>query len=56
MSGIYAPSCSCSKNGRMKIKKIYVGRKNGMEEIHYSTFNKELHMDKKRCCLLPMQD
>ena len=36
------------KNGRMKIKKIYVGRrKTAWKKYIASTFNKELHMDKK---------
>ena len=36
------------KNGRMKIKKIYVGRrKTAWKKYITSTFNKELHMDKK---------
>ena len=36
------------KNGRMKVKKIYVGRrKTAWKKYIASTFNRELHMDKK---------
>ncbi len=48
MSGIYAPSCSCSKKWQDENKEnLCWQRKTAWKKYITSTFNKELHMDKK---------
>ena len=48
MSGIYAPSCSCSKKWQDENKEnLCWQKKTAWKKYIASTFNKELHMDKK---------